>query len=898
MTDAVSRLSSALADRYRLERELGQGGMATVYLAHDLKHDRPVALKVLRPELAAVIGAERFLAEIKTTAHLQHPHILPLHDSGEAGGAVFYVMPFVEGESLRDRLTREHQLSIPDAVRIATEVAGALDYAHRHGVVHRDIKPENVLLHEGQALVADFGIALAVSRSDGGTRMTETGMSLGTPHYMSPEQAMGEREITARSDVYALGAMTYEMLLGEPPFTGPTAQSIVAKVMTEKPAPLIPRRDTVPPEVEDAVLTALAKLPADRFDTAAAFAAALNRQRGTLARASLPGATAARPAERRRFRVAVAFATLAGLAAVYFAVRPGREPSRAVARFGVALSDLRTATQVYGGPEIVLAPNGSRIVFVATVPGGGTQLWLRDVSDLTPHPLAGTNGADGPFFSPDGKWIGYFAGSRLFKVPVAGGTPIALADSAAITVPAGAWLADDRILFTNPGFALLEVPAAGGATRVVEPVPSPSFTFGGAVFPVALPRPDHILLTECTNNCAQMTLVARNLRTHERHVLLPNTARGWYLPSGILVAVRQDGSVVGAPFDPVAMRITGGVVPLLSGVRLELGITPTFSVADDGTMLYLPADSGASDLTVTRVNRAGKGALLDPSWRANITSLALSPDGRKLAVSSGAGGRSDLWVKQLDAGPLSRLTFEGTLNYRAAWRPDGRSLAFTSDRDSGLSLLYAMRADGSGRPERLMPGIHDQIDESEWSRDGRWLVYRVGVSDGERDIYARGTGTDTARVTVAAGRFDEYMPALSPDSRWIAYVSVESGQEEVYVRPFPGTDRARWQVSTTGGNEPVWAHSGRELLYVSPSDSLMSVPVTGTPDFHAGAPRALFSLRPYLILPFHQSYAIEPDDRSFIMLQQVGAANARVGDLTVVLNWGAEVRAKLRSARP
>jgi eukaryotic-like serine/threonine-protein kinase len=239
MSAPLDRLAAALADRYRIERELGAGGMATVYLAHDLKHDRKVAVKVLRPELAAVIGAERFLSEIKTTANLQHPHILPLFDSGAADSFLFYVMPFIEGESLRDRLNREKQLPITDAVRIATEVASALDYAHRHNVIHRDIKPENVLLHDGQALVADFGIALAASKA-GGSRMTETGLSLGTPHYMSPEQAMGQREITPRSDVYALGAMTYEMLLGEPPFTGPTAQSIVAKVMTEKPARLIP----------------------------------------------------------------------------------------------------------------------------------------------------------------------------------------------------------------------------------------------------------------------------------------------------------------------------------------------------------------------------------------------------------------------------------------------------------------------------------------------------------------------------------------------------------------------------------------------------------------------------------------------------------------------------------
>ena len=237
MPELLGRLQAALADRYRLEREIGAGGMATVYLAQDLRHDRKVALKVLRPELAAVIGAERFLAEIKLTANLQHPHILPLFDSGEADGCLFYVMPFVEGESLRDRLTREKQLPVADAMRIATEVAGALDYAHRHGVVHRDIKPENILLHDGRALVADFGIALAASKASG-SRMTETGMSLGTPHYMSPEQAMGEREITARSDVYALGAVLYEMLTGDPPFTGSTAQAIVARVVTEAPRPL------------------------------------------------------------------------------------------------------------------------------------------------------------------------------------------------------------------------------------------------------------------------------------------------------------------------------------------------------------------------------------------------------------------------------------------------------------------------------------------------------------------------------------------------------------------------------------------------------------------------------------------------------------------------------------
>jgi Tol biopolymer transport system component/tRNA A-37 threonylcarbamoyl transferase component Bud32 len=896
MADVAGRLRAALADRYAVERELGQGGMATVYLAYDVRHDRKVALKVLRPELAAILGAERFLAEIKTTANLQHPHILPLHDSGEAGGFVFYVMPYVDGESLRDRLTREKQLPIADVVRIATEVAGALDYAHRHGVVHRDIKPENVLLHEGQALVADFGIALAVSRSDGGTRMTETGMSLGTPHYMSPEQAMGEREITPKSDVYALGAMTYEMLLGEPPFTGPTAQSIVAKVMTEKPAPLIPRRDTVPPEVEDAVLTALAKLPADRFATAADFAAALTGQPGgrpaTAARAAHP----APPVPTRALRVAVGIAALATATAAYFALQARRVPAPPVSRFGVAIPNLRWGAQFFGGAAILLAPDGSRIVYVGAAPGGGTQLWSRDRNDLTPHPLEGTVGADGPFFSPDGRWIGYFDGGRLFKIPSAGGTPIALADSAALTVPGGAWLGDDRIVFTSPSFALLRVPAGGGTVETIQP--APAILSGAPAFPAALPRADRVLLTECTNNCAQMTLVALNFRTHEQRTLLQNTARAWYLPSGILVAVRQDGSVVGARFDPGSLRLSGSVVPLLSGVQLELGIIPEFSVADDGSMLYLAADPARADAAVVRVDRSGRATVLDPAWRANLSSLALSPDGRRLAVSIQTGGRSDIWVKQLDAGPLTRLTFAGTLNYRAAWRPDGRSMAFTSDRDGGLSLLYSMRADGSGSPERLMPGDRDQIDESQWSRDGRWLVYRSGTSDGTRNIYARAVGTDTTRVTVSAGAFDEYMPTLSPDGRWVAYVSVESGHEEVYVRPFPQADRARWQVSTSGGSQPVWTHSGRELLYLSASDSLMSVAILAGPDFHSGPPTALFSARPFLIAPFHQDFAIAPDDRSFIMLQSAASQAEHPTDLTVVLNWFAEVEAKLRGARP
>src|SRR5688572_17109062 len=279
--DRLSQLTTALADRYRIERELGAGGMATVYLAHDLRHDRPVAIKVLHPELAAALGSERFLSEIKTTARLQHPHILPLLDSGAADGQLFYVMPYVSGETLRSRLERERQLPIADAVRIAREAAGALSAAHAIGIIHRDIKPENILLQGGHALVADFGIALAV-QSAGGQRMTQTGLSLGTPQYMSPEQALGERNVDARADQYALAAVTYEMLVGEPPFTGPTVQTILARVMTEQPRGLSLQRRSIPPAVEVAVLKALDKLPADRFNSTAEFSTALSAPVGSV----------------------------------------------------------------------------------------------------------------------------------------------------------------------------------------------------------------------------------------------------------------------------------------------------------------------------------------------------------------------------------------------------------------------------------------------------------------------------------------------------------------------------------------------------------------------------------------------------------------------------------------
>ena len=468
MTEPLARLSAALADRYRLERELGAGGMATVYLAHDLRHDRKVAVKVLKPELAAVIGAERFLTEIRTTANLQHPHILPLHDSGAADTQLFYVMPFVEGETLRQRLGREKQLPLEDAVRITTEVASALDYAHRHGVIHRDIKPENILLHDGSALVADFGIALAASHA-GGSRLTETGMSIGTPNYMSPEQAIGERELTGRSDVFSLGCVTYEMLTGDPPFNASTAQAVVARVMTEDPRPITVQRRSVPPAVEAAVFTALEKLPADRFATPAQFAAAIaaggsaRPTSGPGPAATMPVPRAARAAGIPRWvtgaAVAVALLSLAFAAWAWRRFGPATAPvSRNIVLLGDSTAPLTAA------PSIALSPDGSTLVYRDATPGRG--LWLKRRDVLQPVPLPGTDRASNPAFSPDGQWIAFVADGRLRKVGVTGGGATIIADSAAAGYGGPAWLDDGTIIFVPTRMDELRRVSAGGGARV------------------------------------------------------------------------------------------------------------------------------------------------------------------------------------------------------------------------------------------------------------------------------------------------------------------------------------------------------------------------------------------------------------------------------------------------
>ncbi|HEY7614823.1 MAG TPA: protein kinase [Gemmatimonadales bacterium] len=888
MPELVSRLQTALEDRYRLEREVGAGGMATVYLAQDLRHDRRVALKVLRPELAAVIGAERFLAEIKLTANLQHPHILPLFDSGSADSYLYYVMPFVEGETLRDRLTREKQLAVPDAVRIATEVAAALDYAHRHGVVHRDIKPENILLHDGQALVADFGIALAASKASG-ARMTETGMSLGTPHYMSPEQAMGEREITARSDVYALGAVLYEMLSGEPPFTGNTAQAVVARVLTETPRSLATQRHTIPRHIEAAVVTALEKLPADRFATAAAFADALKDKSyaGTVAleapRAADVGKARAKRPGWNRLTIALAATTVLAMAAALWGwLRP--QPVPPTTQLGLALRDgeaLRPPANS-GGARVAISPDGRALVYIGPAEGG-SRLWLRRLDQLTGTPIAGTEDGSSPFFSPDGRRVGFIKRGSTVRIASLDGAPtVTLYDKANST--GGAW-GDDGYIYFEVDSGLARMRPEGGSLEPVFKMSAEAKDVG-AEWPFVLPGGRGLLfrLRRAGQAPGEYAIMAMKLPGGAARALTPGVyAR--YAASGHLLVVTADGKLVATPFDIDRMELSGAPTALIEGIGVRTGgFNVDLSLSETGTLIYTTGGTLGSRVPYW-VNRDGTAAPVDPAWdpQGAIQNIALSPDGKALAVELQRNGKPDIWVKRLPTGPFSRITFDDTAAVRPSWSADGREVLYVRDR-TGVAVgpLFAHLADGTGVPRLLSP-LRMDLGQAAASRDGRWLLTRTpGNGAGNGDVLAFRSG-DTTPVTLVATPATEFFPALSPDGRWLAYASTESGAMEIYVRPFPATGTAKWQVSTAGGIEPLWARNGRELFYINGKSEMIAAEIPPGQTFSVGEQRRLFSTAEYAAGSGIPSYAVSPDDRRFLLLRE--GESIQQSELVLAQNW-------------
>ena len=853
--ELLTRLQAALSERYRFEREIGAGGMATVYLAHDLRHHRDVAVKVLRPELSAIIGAERFLVEIQTTANLQHPHILPLFDSGDADGFLFYVMPFVQGESLRDRLRREKQLPVPDAVRIASEVASALDYAHRHDVVHRDIKPENILLHDGRALVADFGIALAASKASG-TRMTETGMSLGTPFYMSPEQAMGEREITARSDVYGLGAVLYEMLTGDPPFTGSTAQAIVARVVTETPRPLLPQRHTIPPHVEAAVLTALEKLPADRFATAAEFASALTG--GTVTVPRLTAAGPGRPGSRAQPRkllalVALSILALALVGAGTYVLGRSAAPPVPPARFGITLPTDQQLAQV--DPLAAVSPSGDLLAYTAEGPGGVSQVYVRTLDQLTPVPLAGTENGCCAVFSPDGEYLAFFQQGHLKRIPSTGGAATAVPGDPRLTVVR--WAGNDEFVVTTESGALARLKNDG----TVQAIALPDSTKGEGTLDVMQVLPGGRILAIGTTAYATGNLVVVDPRDGSRVPLALGAITWAAFSDGHLVWCQGGGVLYAAAFDPGKARITGPVQSLGITVQQTRGSRPKIAQAGRTALAYVPAQP----LTLVTVARDGRVTPLLDQPRS-YHSPRVSPDGRRVALDFAAETR-DVWVLDMTDRTLSRATFQNT-GHDPTWLPDGKELIYAEIRGAHTGIVRAP-VDGS-RPADSVYFEGAQITVHAVTPDGRTGIAVVLPTNGPGDIVTVPLSGGGKPKPLAATPYDEGYPALSPDGRWLAYVSNEANRSDVYLRALDGT-AGKLLVSQDGGSEPVWSRDGRELFYRSlgPGEpQLIAARVETSPSPRVTSRTPLFAVTDFEPAVPHANYDVMPDGKGFVMVRQ------------------------------
>ena len=808
MSETIERLASALAGRYRIERELGAGGMATVYLAEDVKHGRMVAVKVLKPELAVAIGAERFLTEIKTTANLQHPHILALHDSGEVNGTVYYVMPFVEGESLRDRLDREKQLPVDDALRIAGEVADALQYAHERGVIHRDIKPENILLQRGHAVVADFGIALAASRS-GGTRMTETGMSLGTPTYMSPEQAMGSREVDARTDVYSLGCVLYEMLIGEPPFVGPTAQSIVAKVVTELPKSITAQRHTVPAHVDAAVQVALEKLAADRFASAGAFAEAL---RSPGANVRVPGA-AGRARPRATGMIATALLVAAAVAGAFLL---GRRVARERDAMITAQPRTYRAQAIYNARY---SANAESFVFSGAVSGNSPSIYLvssafpepRKISDSATHLLA-VSSKDELAVLVNARYLHHrvFSGT-LARMPMGGGA----AREVAIDVHDAAWSPD--------GTQLAIAHEVGGRDRIEYPVGTVLYETSGYVSELRIaPDGQRIAFNEHPEGVDDRGFVAVIDLQRKHEVLTPqySTLEG--------LAWRPDGKTlvfsgaVGGSLSQVDEVTLGGVIhrrtPGVGSAIIE-------DVGRDGRELVVREDA----FSRMWLKRADEASARDVSWLDRTFFPIFAGDGSFFVfgdASNVAGASYATMLRRTDGAGAVRLG-------------EGAPLAVSANRQWVLSsvpsepvklVLYPV---GAGTARRLDHGEFVSITGAAFAANGVDIVVCGNEKAMAPKCYAGSVNGGSFRpFTSASGR----SVAFTPDGSAIV-VATDSGIRRISVR-----DGA---LSSVAGGKP-----SDEVLRFSPDGNFLWVRNPNALPVQVEAIRLATGARTPLIPPF------------------------------------------------
>jgi serine/threonine protein kinase len=872
---------------YEIVAPLGAGGMGEVYRAHDARLGRDVAVKVLprhlteNPEVRA-----RFEREARTVSSLNHPHICTLHDIGREGETDYLVMELVEGETLAGRIARG-PLPAEQVLKLGAEITDALDKAHRAGIVHRDLKPGNIMLAKSGAKLMDFGLARATGVGGGGVGsaasitgltqsptvaqpLTAQGSIVGTFQYMAPEQLEGA-EADARSDLWALGCVLYEMATGARAFAGATQASLISSIMKDQPRPIGELQELSPPGLDRLVRACLEKDPDERIQTARDVRLHLRWIAEGGSQAGVPALLSARRRSRERLAwmlVAGTGAAAAALAILHFGFPA---PAPQTLRFEVSPP---SSVQTQDSPRI--SPDGHTLAYNATDSTGTSRIWIRPLGALVAQALPGTDGANRPFWSPDSRYLAFTGGGKLRKISVSGGPPTVICD--APTGSDGTWGDRNVILFDGTvADPILRVAASGGVATPQVRADSASHVLQVG-WPEFLPDGKHFLYLAILPTA---TLRVASLDGGASRDLGPCESQVQYIPPGYLLFSRG-GSLVIQRFDARALKFTGEPAPVAEQVGSSAVGGADFRASENGVLVYSTRSTESGELV--EFDRAGKLLRVLPSQPGALMPT-LSPDERRVAmrVVDPQSRTRDIWVTDRARQISTRITFEkGNENY-PLWSPDGKRIAYWSDAQ-GASGIVAKQLTGSGETEMLAP-MGTEATLKDWSRDGSTIFYEITTATGT-DIWALPTTGDRKPRPFLNGAFSEYDPKLSPDGRYLAYVSNESGRDEIYVQSYP--DRSeKWQVSTHGGSDPRWAANGREMYYLSPDQQMMSVPVRMTPSFDPGTPQALFSVR--ILFPGQQRahYAVTADGQTFILFTPT--ASRSLPTTTVVVNWMAEI---------
>src|SRR5467141_1450529 len=882
---------------YEITGPLGSGGMGEVYRARDTRLERTVAIKILPAQFSSdPVRKQRFEREAKTISSLNHPHICTLHDIGHQDGIDYLVMECVEGETLAKRLEKG-PLPLEQVVKFGGQIADALDKAHRSGVVHRDLKPGNIMLTPTGAKLLDFGLTKPVVALTTGatltaaatptTPVTQEGTILGTFQYMSPEQIEG-KELDGRSDIFSLGAVLYEMLTGQRAFQGKSQLSVASAILEKEPAPISAIKPMTPPALDRGIRRCLAKDPEDRWQTARDLLLELKwiAEGGSQVALASQGPAESIDARWRRTLlwgvVSLILAAVTGLAV--WNLKPS--PPGPVSRTVITLPSAQRLAEL-DQPAVALSPDGTRLAYVATQ-GGAQQIYLRAMDSLDARAVPGTERATEPFFSPDGQWLGFFVGNKLKKVPVSGGAVLSLGETA---FPGGAsWGSQGMIAFA-PSWAsvLQQMSDAGGTPQPLTRLEKGEFSHR---WPEFLPGAKAVLFstTESSFNWANANVAVETLGTAERRNLVQSATHPRYAASGHLVYA-QGGNLMAVPFDHQQLVVLGAAVPVVEGVlQSRASGAAQYSLSATGSLVYVPGGIEEDNQKLVWVTRSGTELLLAAPTHS-YTFPRLSPDGRRVAVGI-AEREAQLWLHDLSRETLTRFTFEGNRTLNSIWTPDGKGIAYLSNKD-GAGNIYWQRADGSGGLERLTSSEYTQVPMS-WSPDGQLLAFMENNPTTGYDIWVLRLSHHKAQPFLRTP-FNESVPRFSPDGRWLTYVSNESGRYEIYVQPYPGPG-GKWLISTEGGTEPAWNSNGRELFYRS-GDKMMAVDIATQPSFTAGKPRVLFEGRYNPAPGTNPNYDVSRDGQRFLMLKPSEQEASAPTQINVVLNWFEELKRRVPAGK-